>query len=179
MGEQTRYHHGHWTCAPQNSVTLCCPSPPQEPSWSSPDIDTHPNRGFLGLPRPQGISFSVCMCCMGHSCSPKGSNIRSHHVHVKDYVFATKGRIQCLSTGVRAGWADYGTALCQPMICPVLYHLCHSAVCWRREGITPSLFLYPFCVENLYLLWECNLFLMDNVTLSGAGSWVSWSDIFR
>lgn len=36
-----------------------------------------------------------------------------------------------------------------------------------------SLSLYPFCVENLYLLWECNLFLMDNVTLSGAGSWVS------
>lgn len=34
-------------------------------------------------------------------------------------------------------------------------------------------FLYPFRVENLYLLWECNLFLMDNVTLSGAGSWVS------
>lgn len=47
------------------------------------------------------------------------------------------------------------------------------------KGSPPSLFLYPFCVENLYLLWECNLFLMDNVTLSGAGSWVSWSDIFR
>lgn len=37
----------------------------------------------------------------------------------------------------------------------------------------PLFFLYPFRVENLYLLWECNLFLMDNVTLSGAGSWVS------
>lgn len=47
------------------------------------------------------------------------------------------------------------------------------------KGSPPSLSLYPFCVENLYLLWECNLFLMDNVTLSGAGSWVSWSDIFR
>lgn len=61
-------------------------------------------------------------------------------------------------------------------------HHCHRTVlsCAPVPSPLPFFFFsYPFRVENLYLLWECNLFLVDNVTLSGAGSWVSWSDIFR
>lgn len=45
--------------------------------------------------------------------------------------------------------------------------------CYAHSSFPSSSLWCPFCVENLYLLWECNLFLMDNMTLSGAGSWVS------
>lgn len=82
-----------------------------------------------------------------------------------------RGEYSVYRAGVRAGRADYSAALCQPMICPVLYHLCHSAV-QRAKGTDRPFpyFFVPFRAENLYLLWECNLFLMDNVTLER--SWI-------
>lgn len=78
-------------CTPK-AVSLCYCLPPQEPHLS-PDTDSHPCRGFLGLPRPWGISFSDCKAFMGVPAAQRVVSLGSSHVHVKDYVFATKGRI--------------------------------------------------------------------------------------
>lgn len=167
----SRPWHHHSRALRPRTASLSVAHPFKSPA----DTDSRAPAGGLGAHLAQtALSLSDGKCCSGCSCSPVVS-IRSGRVCVKDYVFATEGRIWCLPAGVRAGRADYSAALCQPVIGPVLYHLCRSAVCWPRGRVAPSrfYFLCPFRVEDLYLLWECNLFLMDNVTPSGAGSWVS------
>ena len=51
---------------------------------------------------------------------------------VKDYAFATKGSEHVV---YRHEYVLSGLAVprrFQPVICPVLYHLCHSAACCHR-----------------------------------------------
>lgn len=51
----------------------------------------------------RAFPFLTAHAAWGVPAAQRVVNTRSSHVRVKDYGFATKGRIQCLSSGVRAG----------------------------------------------------------------------------
>lgn len=61
--------------------------------YPSPDTDSPLCRGSRGSSKPQDLSFSAARAAWGVLAARMVVNIGSSHVRVKDYVFATKGRI--------------------------------------------------------------------------------------